>query len=364
MKDYYKILGIAKNASQEDIKKAYYKLAHQHHPDKGGDEARFKEVNEAYQTLSNKEKRAQYDRFGRVFEGGVPGGGEPGFAGFRWAWGAPGAGEEDFGFDFPDVGEIFEDFFGGAGETQKEARRGNDIEIEIELPLEATLERSQEELVLSKLLTCTRCQGTGGEPGSRVKECFSCRGSGHVQKIQRTIFGTFTKQSLCPECSGEGWKAEKTCNVCKGEGRIKDQEELKVWIPAGVDTNQILKIEGKGDVGRKKGKAGDLYIRINVKPHPVFERRGDDVYMSRSVSFPQAALGDDIQVPTLGGQNITLTIPAGTESGKVFRVPEKGIPHYGRLGRGNMYVELKVQTPKKLTKEQKDLLEKLKEKGL
>ena len=361
-KDYYKILGVTKSASQEDIKKAYYKLAHQYHPDKGGSESKFKEINEAYQILSDKEKRSQYDRFGRVFEGGA---GTEG--GFRWNWGGPMPEDfsegEGFGFDFSDFGDLFEDFFGGEARGQ-DPKRGRDIEVELELPLEAVLEKREETITLQKYQTCLRCQGIGGEPGTSTKECFSCRGQGQVQRIQRTVFGTFTRLSLCPECQGEGFKPEKICIVCKGEGRIRGKEVFKISIPAGVDTNQILKFEGKGDAGRKKGKPGDLYVRIKVRPHRAFERRGDDLFMSLPLSFSQAVLGDEVEVPSIEGTSVLLTIPAGSESGMVLRVAEKGIPRFGRLGRGNMYAELQIQITKKLTKEQKELLERLKKEGI
>lgn len=368
-KDYYKTLGVSKGASSDEIKKAYYKLAHQYHPDKGGDEKKFKEINEAYQVLSNSEKREQYDRFGRTFEG--QGGQDAGFSGFRWSWGTPGQesehaeGPEGFGFDFSDVGDIFEDFFGaGAGRGERDSKRGNDIEVDLEISLEAVLKTQEQTMRLRKFVVCTRCEGAGAEPNSKVKECFSCRGTGEVQKIQRTIFGTFTRAALCPECKGEGWRPEKPCIVCKGEGRIRGDEDLKVFIPAGVDSNQVLKFDRKGDAGRKKGKSGDLYLRIRLKPHSVFERKGDDLYMALPISFARAALGDEIEIPTIEGTKTLLMVPAGIESGKLLRVAEKGIPRFGRLGRGNLYVTIEIKTPKKLTKEQKELLEKLKKEGI
>lgn len=356
MKDYYQILGVSRGASQEEIKKAYYKLAHKYHPDKGGDEKKFKEINEAYQVLSDKEKRAQYDKFGRVFEGA-----EPGFD-FQWAWGRPGM---DFEFDFEDLGEMMEEMFGfGMPRRKKDLKRGKDIEIDIEIPLEETLRGREKVVTLYKYITCSRCQGTGAEPGTKISECFSCRGSGEVQQIKKTFFGSFTRYTICPECGGEGYRPEKPCNVCQGEGRIKGDEDIKIWIPAGVDTNQVIKVERKGDAGRKGGKAGDLYVRVFVKKHPVFERKGDDLYVSIPISFTQAVLGDEIEVPTLEGKTILLKVPSGTESGKILRISGKGVPHFSGYGRGNLYVELIVKTPKKLTKKQKELLEKLKEEGI
>ena len=371
MKDYYTILGVAKTATPEDIKKAYRKLAHKFHPDvKGGNEQKFKEISEAYQVLSDGDKRAQYDKFGRVFEGGAAGGGQ-GSEGFRWAWGSPGASQEDFeeganfGFDFQDVGDIFDEFFGGAQpERRQEAKRGRDIEVELQIPLEAALKTTQQTIHITKLNTCTRCQGVGAEPGTKINECFSCRGTGEVQQIKRTIFGSFTRVGICPECAGEGIRPEKPCNVCKGEGRIKNEEAIPVAIPAGIDTNQILRVEGRGDAGRKKGKSGDLYIRIALKKHPVFERKGDDVSMKKEIAFSQAVLGDEIEVPTLEGTAVLVGVPEGAKAGEVLRVKGKGIPHFSGLGRGDMFVELDIQTPKKLTHRQKELLEELKREGL
>ncbi len=373
-KDYYDILGVSKGASQEEIKKAFYKLAHKHHPHKGGDEKKFKEINEAFQVLSNKEKRAQYDQFGQVFEGGMPGGAEG--AGFDpgWFWGNR---PEGFNveFDMGDLGDIFGDLFGfgsGSRRKTKDLKKGSDIKIEIEIDLEETLKETKKIISLKKMAVCSRCSGTGAEPGTKINECFSCRGTGQVQQIRRTILGSFTHSTICPECGGEGQRPEKPCNVCKGEGRIKDEENIEIFIPAGVDTNQIIKITGKGNAGRKNGKAGDLYIRVVVKPHPIFERKGDDLYVSQSISFSQTALGDEIEIPSLDDSaglaqektKILLTIPSGTESGKVFKISGKGIAHFGGYGRGNLYIKLVVKIPKKLTKRQKELLERLKEEGI
>ncbi len=365
--DYYQVLGVPKTASQEEIKKAFHKLAHKYHPDKGGDEKKFKEINEAYQVLSNTEKRAQYDKFGRVFEGGMPGG-DQGFD-FSWAWANRNQGQnQEYEINFEDIGDVFEEFLGGFGgarrTSKKDLRRGKDIQVEIEIALEETLKTTTRKVNLSKQITCNRCQGLGAEPGSKIKECFSCRGTGHVQQIKRTILGSYTATAICPECKGEGTIPEKPCNVCHGEGRVKGNETIDVSIPAGIDTNQIIKVEGKGEAGKKGGKAGNLYVRIFVKEHPVFVRKADDLYMAADITFSQAALGEEIELPTLEGTKILLTVPAGTESGKVFRISGKGIPHFGRYGRGNMYAEVNLKTPKKLTKEQKKLLEELKKQGL
>lgn len=359
--DYYEILGVQKTASQEDIKKAFHKLAHKYHPDKGGDEKKFKEINEAYQVLSDKSKREQYDQYGRVFDQGQPGGGS-------WSWGNGGQGA-DVEFDMGDIGDVFEQFFGGGfGNNQrtskKDHKRGKDIQVDLEIDLERTLKDSVEKVNLSKLATCQRCQGAGAEPGTKIKECVSCRGAGQVQQVRKTVFGSYTSLGICPECKGEGTMPEKPCNVCRGEGRVKGQESIEINIPAGIDTNQVIKIEGKGEAGKKGGKPGNLFARIFIKQHPVFDRKGDDLYTIVDVSISQAALGDKIEMKTIEGTNIIFEVPQGTESGKVLRISGKGIPHYGGYGRGNLYIDLKVKTPKKLSRKQKDLLEELRKEGL
>jgi len=361
MKDYYKILGISKKATASAIKKAYYSLARKHHPDKGGDEAKFKEINEAYQVLSNKNKRSQYDNYGRTFDGMGQGGRNT-----QWNWG----GGEGFdanaqGFD---LGDILGEIFGGRGENpfsqKKDFRKGKDLELRIDLSLEDVLKGKEKEVVIEKIITCSRCNGVGGEPGTKVKECFSCGGTGRVQRIRKTMLGTFTEMAVCPECQGEGYRPEKPCNVCKGKGRIKGKEKIRIVIPAGVDTNQVIKIKGKGDAGIKGGTSGDLYVIFSVRKHPVFERRGDDLFVSKNISFSQAVLGDEIQIKTLGGGNILLEIPKGIESGKILRMSKRGLPHFGGRGEGSLFVKLLIKTPQKLNRKQKELLEKLKKEGL
>ena len=273
-KDYYKILGVSNDAPQEEIKKAYRKLAHKYHPDKGGDEKKFKEINEAYQTLSDIEKRAQYDKFDRVFEG--PGAG-PDFD-FGNIWGRAGQGVEF------DLGEMFEEFFGGA-RTKRDLKRGRDIEVDIEIPLEITLKGQEKEISLYKMIFCSRCQGSGAELGTSINECFSCRGTGEVQQIRRTFLGSFTRRVVCPECQGEGQKPGKPCNVCKGRGRIKGEENIRIFIPAGIDSNQIIKVKDKGEAGKRGGKPGDLYVRILIKTHSVFQRQGDNLSLKIPISL-------------------------------------------------------------------------------
>ncbi|MDO8486236.1 MAG: molecular chaperone DnaJ [Candidatus Staskawiczbacteria bacterium] len=359
--NYYEILGVPKTASQDEIKKAFHKLAHKYHPDKGGDEKKFKELNEAYQVLSNTEKRNQYDQFGRVFDGGAPGGNQGQGFDFSWAWG-----NQNQDFDIGDLSDVFEDFlgFGGRRTTKKDIKKGKDIQVDIEMSLEQTLKETIEKINLAKAIVCHRCHGNGAEPGTKIKECFSCRGTGQVQQVKKTFLGSYTTITVCPACGGEGTSPEKACNVCKGEGRTKGTETIDVRIPAGIDTNQVIKIDGKGEAGKRGGKTGNLYVRIFIKKHNIFERRGDDLYTLVQIGFSQAVLGDKIEVLTLEGVKILLDIPAGTESEKVFKISGKGIPHFGGYGKGNLYVELKIKTPKKISKKQKELLDQLKKEGL
>jgi len=263
------------------------------------------------------------------------------------------------------LGDVFEEFFGGGRRaSKKDSRRGKDIQVDIEIPLEKTLIDFTEKINLAKQVVCNRCQGSGAEPATKIKECFSCRGAGQVQQVKKTIFGSFTSVGICPECNGEGTIPEKPCNVCKGEGRIKANETIEIEVPAGIDANQVIKVEGKGEAGKKGGKAGNLYARIFVKKHSVFERREDDLFTTLNINFSQAALGDEVELKTIDGTSILLEVPQGTESGKILRISGKGIPHFQGHGRGNLYVELRVSTPKKLSKEQKKLIEDLRKQGL
>src|SRR3989344_701347 len=364
--DYYEILGVTKNASQDEIKKAFHRLAHKYHPDKGGDEKKFKEINEAYQVLSDAKKRQQYDQFGPEFAQ-MPGAGAGGQGqnwDFNWAWQ-----NQNANVDFEDLGDVFESFFsfgGGWGRraSKKDVRKGKDIQVDIEIALEDTLRQTSKKITLEKLVVCHRCSGKGAEPGAKINECVMCRGQGQVQEVKRTIMGSYTTFAVCPECKGEGTKPEKLCNVCRGEGRAKGQETMDINIPAGIDTNQIIKMEGRGDAGKKGGKAGDLYARILAKKHHIFARKEDDLYFSEYIGYSQAVLGDEIEIPTLEGTPVLLKVPPGTESGRGLRISGKGIPRFGGYGRGNLYVELEINTPKKVSKKQKQLLDELRKEGL
>lgn len=348
-RDYYEILGIAKGATQDDIKKAYREKAHKFHPDKsGGDEAKFKEINEAYQVLGNPDKRAQYDRFGTAENFGPPGG--P--AGFDFS-----------NFDFNnvefDLGDIFSDFFGGAshrksGGGRRVAQRGRDIGVTIEITLEDAFRGVAREIELRKLVRCMRCKGDGAEPGTGKITCKSCEGLGELKKTQRTFFGVFSQTAICPTCHGEGQYPEQSCKECAGEGRIRKIEKISVPVPAGIETGGILRIAGKGEEGIRGGDAGDLEIRVDVKEHAIFERDGADLYSEMGVSFLTTTLGGNIEVKTIDGQ-VDLKIPAGTESGALFKLGGKGMP-YSASRRGDQYVEVYIRTPKKLSsKAQKNL---------
>lgn len=361
-KDYYQVLGVKRTASSDEIQKAFHRLAHQHHPDKGGNEQKFKEVNEAYQVLSDKEKRAQYDQFGRVFSGSS---GQPdGFNAGNWSWGTPGNGEET-NFDFGDLGDVFEDFFGfGQSRQSKDNRRGQDIEVALEVGLAETLTGHEKEISLRKLIHCDRCQGSGAEPGSRARECFSCRGQGQVQQVKRTFLGSFTTVVTCPECKGEGTKPEKPCQVCSGEGRLKGLEKIRVFVPAGIDNNQVVRVESKGEAGKKNARPGDLYVRFLIKKHPGFDRKGDDLFTVLPIPFAKMVLGGKVELMDLAGRKIVLAIPAGAEPNKLLRLSGKGIPHFQGRGWGDLYVKLNVRIPKKVTPSQKELLEKLENEDL
>ncbi len=355
MKDYYEILGVPKTASKEDIKKAYRRLAHKYHPDKkDGDEGKFKEVNEAYQILSDDNKKNQYDKFGRVDgSGGGPQGG------FDFSQGG-------FGFDMGDIGDIFEEAFGSSARRGgvRDMRRGNDIEISLEMELEEVLTKQEKRFKINKFVSCQRCDGEGAEPGTPKNECVSCRGTGIVQEMKRTVFGSFTREAVCPDCKGEGQKPEKPCNVCKGDGRVKKEEDIRVSIPAGVDSNQVLKVMGKGDAGKKRGDSGDLYIRILIKRHPVFSRRGDDILASVSIPYSTAVEGGETSIKDIEGKNLKVKVPAGTPSGKVIKISGKGITRFSGFGRGSMFLKMVIDLPKKLTKKQKELLKEMRKEGL
>lgn len=356
-KDYYDILGVSKSASQDEIKKAFRKLAHKYHPDKsGGDEARFKEMNEAYGTLSDPEKRAQYDRFGQTFQGGNPGGGSS--AG-GWDFGQY-SGNGNVKFDF---GEGFEDIFSGVfgGSSQSgRAKRGQDIQVDVEISFEEMVIGTQKSISLRKLAACSTCQGTGGKPGTKENTCKRCDGRGRVQKQVQSIFGVMAQVVTCDACHGKGKIYTEACQTCHGVGRSQQSETIEVNIPAGVQDGQAISLGGRGAAGEYGAQSGDLFVVLHVRPHEEWKRRGDDVLSFLEIQYPQAVLGDKLSVLTVEGP-VTMKIPAGTQGGEVFRIRGKGIPHLGRYGRGDHLVTVKLLVPKKLSHDEKRLIEKLAE---
>jgi molecular chaperone DnaJ len=348
-KDYYKILGVEKNASQDEIKKAFRKKAHQYHPDKpDGDEEKFKEANEAYQVLGDEGKRKKYDQFGSAaFEQGGFGSGGSGFGGFG-------------GFESVDLGDIFGnmgDIFGfGGGSSRKKSQRGRDIQIDVELTFHDAVFGIERETSLTKTSSCERCGGVGAEPGSKMKDCAACGGSGSLTHQQRTIFGVIQTRRICNECGGDGSIPEKKCERCGGTGLENKKKTIKIRVPAGVDDGDVMRVRGEGE-SVKGGGAGDLFLRIHVQPSGEFTRDGNAIRSSVRIGFTQAALGAAIEVPTVDGEKVMLKIPAGTQSGTELRMRGKGVPTGSY--RGDQLVTVTVVTPKKISREQKKLLEEL-----
>lgn len=362
-KDYYKTLGVARNATKDEIKKRYRELAHKHHPDKGGDETRFKEINEAYHVLSDDKKRIQYDQFGQVFEGGGPHQG-----GFEWPGGfRSGFSEGGNTFADFDFSDIFEDFLGGLGNsgmrTKTRDRRGRDIRVDLEITFEESILGGKRDLDLFKLSRCGRCHGVGGEPGTEQKICPVCHGRGNVQKTQRTFLGSFTQVSSCSECRGTGKKPEKNCAECKGRGAYDTNEHIEVFIPKGIRDSEILKITGKGEASLSGGIPGDLFINIHVTAHRIFRRQGDDIIMQLPIKLSQAILGDYIEVETVDS-SIRLKIPDGTQSGDILRIKGKGAYLSSGYSRGDLLVEMKVEIPRKASKKIREIFQELKEEGI
>jgi molecular chaperone DnaJ len=353
-KDYYKILGVNKTATEEEIKKAFRKEAHKHHPDKsGGDEAKFKELNEAYQVLGNKDRRARYDQFGSGFESGQAGGQQANWGGFNGGGG--------FNINMDDLGDLFGGFgdifgFGGQRSQGHRKSRGGDIEVRLEIDFKEAIFGSEKLIRLNKSVVCSVCHGNGAEPGSKIENCSTCHGSGSVNQVQRTIFGQMQVQTVCPTCHGEGKKITKTCHKCSGNGATKETTELKIKIPAGIDTGESIRLTGQGEAGHKGAQAGDLYIHIAVTPDKRFKRMGTTIFSQAHITFPQAALGTNIDVTTVDGE-VSLKIPSGTQSGKIFMLRNKGVPSLRGKDRGDHQVEVIVDTPTHLSRKQRQLLE-------
>lgn len=346
-RDYYEILGIDRNASAEDIKRAYRRMVKQFHPDiyKGADaDDKIKEINESYEVLSNPEKRGAYDRFGHAGVQGVGGG--PGAAGF------------------PDIGDIFEEFFGGGfgggfrRGPQRGPVRGADLRYNLSIDFEEAVFGVEKDIEVTREETCPRCHGNGAEPGTDPIRCPSCNGAGEVRQRQQTILGTFVNVTTCPRCRGEGEVVTTPCSECKGDRLVKATRKLRVKIPKGVDDGTRIRLPGEGAPGTRGGSNGNLYVFITVKPHKIFQRYEDDILLELPINIAQAVLGADVEAPTLDGPKV-MKIPAGTQPGKVLRLRGLGVPHLRRNGRGDMLVTINVRIPAELTAEQRDLFEQL-----
>lgn len=347
-RDYYEVLGVDRSASEDDLKKAYRKLARKYHPDVNRDnpkeaEEKFKEVNEAYEILSNAERRAQYDQFGHAAFDAANGGG--GFSG--------GAG----GFS-----DIFDMFFGGqsgfgfGGGRRNGPERGPDLRYDMEIKFEEAAFGMETEIQVPRTEDCSACQGSGSAPGTHPETCPDCRGTGQVQVTQNTPFGRMVNVRACERCRGEGKIIKTPCKECRGRGKVRVNRKIKIKIPAGVDNGSRLRVAHEGEAGQRGGPPGDLYVYLFVKPHKLFTREGNDVICEVPINFVQASLGDEIEVPTLDGK-VKLKIPEGTQTGTTFRIKDKGIPHLRGHGRGDQHVRVKLITPKKLTDRQKELLQ-------
>lgn len=360
-KDYYKILGVEKTASEDEVKKAFRKLAHQYHPDKNSGEAeKFKEINEAYQVLGDKTKRQQYDQFGSDFSSAGPGfGGQnpfgQGFSGFDFGQGGGGQYQADF-----DLGDIFGSFFGGGspfgGQSRGgRSRRGADIEADLVIDLKQAVFGDTVEIGLRRHKSCSDCHGTGAEHGTAFDTCATCRGTGAVTT---TILGQFRTQTVCPDCGGRGKQIKARCLICHGSGIVDDDSHIRVNIPGGIDSGQSIKLSGQGNAGKEGASSGDLYIHVRVKPNPDFERQGHDLHSEAKIPFSLAALGGETLVRTIDGE-VKLKVPTGTQSGKKFILKEKGVTKLRGKGRGDQIVTVQIDVPKKLTKKQKQLIEDL-----
>lgn len=348
-KDYYEVLGLQKGASEDDIKKSFRKLALQYHPDRNKDnkeaEDKFKEINEAYQVLSDPQKKAQYDQFGTSDFNSQGGGNGAGFGGFDFS-------------DMGGFGDIFETFFGGGGgggRRRNGPAKGSDLEYNLNLTFEEAVFGVEKEINITRSENCEECSGSGAKKGTSPKTCDKCGGSGQIRVQRNTPLGNFVTQATCDKCGGNGKIISDPCPRCHGKGKERKQVKITVNMPAGVDTGNVLPLRGKGEAGSNGGPSGDLYVNVKVAPHAVFKRNGFDINMDTHISFAKATLGTEIKVPTVDG-DVTYKIPAGTQSGTKFRLKAKGVPKLNSYGRGEQYVNVIVDVPKTLTEKQKDVL--------
>lgn len=362
-KDYYHILGVNKSASKEEIKKAFYKLAHKYHPDKKeGDEAKFKEVNEAYQVLSNDSKRSQYDQFGSDFASGA--GPSSGWGGFANQGGFDFSGFQNGGaeFDFGNLNDIFSDFFGGGmGGGRSYVRRGRDISTEIQILFADSIFGITRKILITKTSKCITCSGSGAKEGSKMENCKTCNGQGKIHEMKRTILGTISNTKTCETCFGSGEVPKDVCDKCKGKGILRREEEITLVVPAGIRDGEMIRMSGMGEAVTK-GTAGDLYIKINVAPHQIFKREGNDLTMSLNLKLSDALLGTKYPIETLDGK-IEVKIPEGVTINEILRVRGKGVP-ISKNKRGDLLIKLNIKLPNKLSRKSRELIEKLKEEGI
>jgi molecular chaperone DnaJ len=356
-RDYYEILGVGKDASDDEIKKAFRKQAIEHHPDRGGDEAKFKELNEAYEVLKDSEKRKRYDQFGHAGVGNDTGGGGFNAGGFNGFQG------QSMNFDFGDLGlgDIFGSFFGG-GQQQQQQRpsQGADVETNVDISFEQAVFGTEIELKLNLQDKCDHCDGTTVEPGYELKTCDECNGSGQVVRVQRTVFGNIQQALVCPKCHGAGKIPEKVCSVCKGSGTRVKTMKIALKIPAGIEDGSVIRLREKGQA-IANGPNGDLYVNVRVKPHKDFTREGDLILSKEHVGMVDATLGTEIEVETVDGP-VRMKIPAGTQSGSDFKLSNHGVPHLKGSSRGAHIVEVIVDTPRKLSHKQQKLFEEIRDK--
>ena len=362
-RDYYEVLGVDKNATEEEIKKAYRKLAKKYHPDanpnnKEEAEAKFKEVNEAYENLSDPQKRKMYDQFGA---NGPQGFGQGGFGGQGGYYSYNGSGFDGFG-DFGDLGDIFSSFFGGgfggrnSSSRQKGPRKGADLNVRMEITFEQAFMGVEKEIVITRDEECTVCHGTGAKPGTSPIKCPTCHGTGQVTQVQNTILGQMQTTRTCSACHGTGEIINDPCENCRGKGTVRKQPKIKVKIPAGIDDNQTVVLRGEGEPGKKGGPKGDLYITVKVKNHSVFTRKGNNVLCDIPITMTQAALGAELEIPMVDGSKEKYKIPEGTQTGTKFTIRNKGFKSINSNSIGEFIFTVVVQTPKRLTREQRDLL--------
>ena len=342
--DYYDTLGLARSAGADEVKRAFRRLAMQYHPDRNaepGAEERFKEINEAYEVLSDSEKRSAYDRFGH--------------AGMEGAFGARGF--EGFG-PFGGFGDIFDAFFGAAQTRRRTPRRGADIQVRLDLTFEEAAFGVARQVHLNRTELCSRCNGLRAEPGTEPQKCPTCDGTGEVRRVQRSVFGQFINVTSCDRCRGDGLIIPTPCTNCRASGRERVSRDIEIKVPAGVDSGSQIRLTNEGELGSYGGPRGNAYVVLNVQPHPIFERDEDDLLLALNINFAQAALGDELDVPTLEGDH-KIKIEPGTQSGEIITLRNKGIPHLRGGGRGDLLIHFQVTTPKKLSGQQKELLRQL-----